>query len=137
MAFDYILDLFGKKRRNNFCKTKYSAVEERAKNAISNYVNHLLSNEKMAMEMQEIRKDFYALLRADGEPTIDKDTPLWLNSFLGYKFDKWYKFQLLKKHFADHPEELVGETKDQYEEICNMGYDEQFMATCEYILASI
>lgn len=131
MAFDYILDLFGKNRHR---KTRFSDVEQRALMTIYNYVHQQSSNEVTMTELNEIRKEFYNLMNSETQVTFDEDTPLWLNSFLGYKFDKWYKFQLLKKHFREHPAELKGETAAQFEEICQMGYDQDFMNACEYIL---
>ena len=37
----------------------------------------------------------------------------------------------------EHPEELVGQTKESYDEICHMGYDERFLETCESVLEDL
>ncbi|MGN0282467.1 MAG: hypothetical protein ACI4B3_09230 [Prevotella sp.] len=131
MAFDYILDLFGKNRHRN---TRFTDVEKRAKETISNFVAHQIDDETMFNEMLEIQKEYSGLLEHDGQITIDEDTPLWMNSFLGFQFKKWSEFQILKKHFADHPEKLVGEMKARYQEICDMGYDRNFMQACITVL---
>lgn len=131
MAFDYLFDLFGK---NRYCKTRFSDVEQRALMTIYNYVHRKSSDEETLERLSEIRKEFYNLMNVEGQITFDEDTPLWLNRFLGYQFDKWSEFQLLKKYFREHPEELKGETAVQFEEICQMGYDKDFEKACKYIL---
>ncbi len=134
MAFRYLSDLFGKFRRRT---TKFTDVEKRAKQAIYNYVHRKISSGEMFNEMMEIRNEYYRLLNEDGQITVGEDTPLWMNQFFGYKFKKWSDFQLLKKHFAEHPEELVGKMEADYRKICNMGYDSDFMTACKEILKEL
>ena len=129
--FDYILDLFGNKRQQ---KTRFTDVEQQALMTIHNYVNGQLDNEKTFDKLNRIRKEFYNLINEDGQSTIDQDTPIWMNSLFGYQFDRWQKFQLLKKHFLDHPEELVGETATNFEDICQMGIEQEFLDACKFIL---
>lgn len=127
MAFDYILDQFGKNRHRN---TRFTDVERRAKEAISCFVAHQIDDEAMFNKMLEIQKEYGSLLEHDGQTTIDEDTPLWMNSFFGFSFKKWAEFQAIKKHFAAHPEKLVGEMKARYQAICSMDYDRDFMDAC-------
>ena len=56
---------------------------------------------------------------------------------MGLHYIKWLKFQRLKWYFEEHPEELVGQTKESYDEICHMGYDERFLETCESVLKDL
>ncbi len=134
MSFDFIYDLFGKTRHGN---TRFTGLEERARNTICQYVHHKIGDEKMFNEMSEIRKEFYQLTNVNGQFVIDEDTPLWMNKFFGFKFHDWANYQMIKKHFKEHPEELVGETKESYDRICRMGYEDDFMSACRYILENI
>lgn len=131
MAFDYLFDLFGK---NRYRKTRFSDVEQRTLMTIYNHVHRQSSDEVTIKELSGIRKEFYNLMNVEGQITFDEDTPLWLNRFLGYQFDKWSEFQLLKKHFREHPIELEGETAVRFEKICQMGYDQDFKKACKNIL---
>lgn len=130
--FFAISNLFGKFRHRGY--TRFTDVEKRARNTIYLYVHRKIDDEQMFNDMSEIRKEFYRLTNVNDNIVIDKDTPLWMNKFFGFKFHDWAKFQMLKKHFKEHPEELIGETKKSYERICEMGYNEDFIAACKYIL---
>lgn len=129
--FDYINDIFGKERQH---KTRFTDIEQRALRTIYNYVEGRLDAEKTFNNLNEIRKEFYDLMNVDGQITFDQDTPLWMNSFFGFKYRRWSIFQSLKKHFLEHPEELTGESAARYEEICQMDIDQEFMDACKYII---
>ena len=143
MPFNYLRNLFAKHPKQN----RFHDVEQRALALIQ---IHVLTNPKDALKkypeyknldskayiaaFDAVRNDFYALLNVDGQSTIDAETPLWLNLFLGNKYAPWRDFQTLKQHFDEHPEELTGDTLTQYRRICSMGYDDNFYDACIEVL---
>lgn len=134
MSFDYVLDTFGKFRKK---KTRFTELESRATDLLSSFVAGKIDDKEFALAFDNIRVNFIGLTEKDGQTTIDEDTPLWLNSLLGLHFMRWLKFQQLKWYFDEHPEELVGEMKLQFEDIQQMGYDERFKETCKNVLREL
>ncbi len=132
--FDYILDTFGKFRKR---KTRFTEIEEKAITLLKSFVSGEIDGKEFALAFDRIRISFIELTEKDGQTVIDEDTPLWLNSLLGLHFMKWGKFQQLKWYFEEHPEELVGETKARFDDICQMGYDERFLETCNSVLREL
>ena len=131
MSLNYIFDLFGRCRKR---KTRFTEIEEKVISLLSSFVDGTMSGKEFALSFDDIRKDFIALTKKDGQTVIDEDTPLWLNSLLGLHYMKWLKFQQLKWYFEEHPDELVGEMKSRYNEIRQMGYDEKFNYICKKVL---
>jgi len=121
LPFDYVLDLFGKFRKQ---KTRFTELEEKAISLLTSFVNGSMDNKEFAIAFDDIRKNFIELTKKDGEVVFDEDTPLWLNSLWGMHYIKWLDFQRLKWYYEEHPDELVGETKARFEQVRQMGYDE-------------
>lgn len=115
-------------------KPRFTEVEAKAIGLIRSFVKGTISDREFATSFNEVRKEFLQLLVVDGQPTFDKDTPLWLNSLLGMQFIDWIKYQQVKWYFEEHPEELVGETKERFERIRQKEYDERFMEACRCVL---
>lgn len=134
MSFDYILDTFGKFRKR---KTRFTELEKTAISLLTSFVNGTMGSKEFALAFDGIRKNFIELTEKDGQTVIDEDTPLWLNSLLGLHYMKWLKFQQVKWYFEEHSDELVGEMKERYEDICQMGYDERFVETCKSVLKEL
>ena len=134
MSFDYVLDTFGKFRKR---RTRFTELEEKAISLLSSFVDGAMGSKEFAVAFAEIRKNFIELTEKDGQTVIDEDTPLWLNSLLGFHFMKWFKFQQVKWYFEEHPDELVGKTKTRFEDICQMGYDERFVEACKSVLGEL
>ena len=132
MSFDYVSDTFGKFRNR---ETPYTELEKKAFGLMSSFVNGSMSNKEFALAFNEVRRKFIELFDAEGG--FNQNTPLWLNSLLGFHFEDWYRFQQLKWHFEEHPDELVGDTKRRFEEIRAIGYDERFLRTCKHVLKEL
>lgn len=96
MKINYIFDLFGRFRKR---KTRFTEIEDKAISLLSSFVDGTMSGKEFALSFDDIRKDFIALTKKDGQTVIDEDTPLWLNSLLGLHYMKWLKFQQLKWYF--------------------------------------
>lgn len=134
MSFDYILDTFGKFRKR---ETRFTELEEKAVSLLTSFVNGKMDSKEFAVAFDDVRKDFIGLTKKDGQTVIDEDTPLWLNSLLGLHYMKWIQFQQVKWYFDEHPDELVGEMKDRFDELQHMGYDERFIETCKSVLKEL
>lgn len=134
MSFDYILDTFGKFRKR---ETRFTELEEKAVSLLTSFVNGKMDSKVFAVAFDDVRKDFIGLTKKDGQTVIDEDTPLWLNSLLGLHYMKWIQFQQVKWYFDEHPDELVGEMKDRFDELQHMGYDERFIETCKSVLKEL
>ena len=134
MAFDYILDTFGKFKKR---RTRFTELEEKAISLLTSFVNGTMGGKEFALAFEGIRRNFIELTEKDGQTVIDEDTPLWLNSLLGLHYMEWLKFQQLKWYFEKHPNELVGEMKARFENIRQMGYDERFLKTCKSVLREL
>lgn len=134
MSFDYILDTFGKFRKR---ETRFTELEEKAVSLLTSFVNGKMDSKEFAVAFDDVRKDFIGLTKKDGQTVIDEDTPLWLNSLLGLHYMKWLQFQQVKWYFDEHPDELVGEMKDRFDELQHMGYDERFIETCKSVLKEL
>ena len=133
MSFDYISDTFGKFRNR---ETPYTELEKEAFGLMSSFVNGSMSNKEFALAFKEVRRKFIELFDAAGR-TFNEDTPLWLNSLLGFHFVDWYRYQQVKWYFEEHPDELVGDMKSEFEEIQAMGHDERFLRTCKSVLKEL
>jgi len=134
MSFDYILDTFGKFRKR---RTRFTELEEKAISLLTSFVDGKMSNKEFAFAFDGVRKNFIELTKKDGQTVIDEDTPLWLNSILGLHYMKWLQFQQVKWYFGEHPDELVGERKDRFDELQQMRYDERFVETCKGVLKEL
>ena len=134
MSFDYILDTFGKFRKR---ETRFTELEEKAVSLLTSFVNGKMDSKEFAVAFDDVRKDFIGLTKKDGQTVIDEDTPVWLNSLLGLHYMKWIQFQQVKWYFDEHPDELVGEMKDRFDELQHMGYDERFIETCKSVLKEL
>ena len=130
MSFDYLSDLFGKFRKR---KTRFSEVESKAIRLIKAFVERKINDRDFANEFNEIGKVFHKLMEVNGEITIDEDTPLWMNKFLGCHFVDWYKYQQVKWYFEEHPKEAE-EYKENFARIQSMRYDETFREACKKVL---
>ena len=80
MSWEYLNDIFGKFRKR---KTRFTDLETKAKDLIISFVKGRINDKDFAIAFEEIRAKFVELTNADGQITIDQDTPLWLNLFLG------------------------------------------------------
>lgn len=134
MGFDYVSDIYGKNRSR---ETRFTQLETRAINLLSSFVDKSISDKDFALAFDEIRKQFSELIKDNGEVTFDEDTPLWLNSLIGLHFMDWRKVQQLKWYFEEHPDELVGEMKERYDSIMQMGHDQRFQQACKDILEEL
>ena len=134
MSFDYILDTFGKFRKR---KTRFSELEGKAISLLTSFVNGVMGSKEFAIAFNDVQTNFIELTKKDGQTVIDEDTPLWLNSLLGWHYRKWLQFQQVKWYFEEHPNELVGEMKDRFDELQQMGYDERFVETCQNVLKEL
>ncbi len=134
MSFDYLSDIFGKLRKK---KTRFYDVERKAIELLKSFVDGSINSRDFAVAFDAVRVDFYKLVRINGEATIDEDTPLWMNSFFGFHFMDWYKFQQVKWYFEDHPEELTDERREKLDHLKSNGYDEKFLEICNTILKEL
>ena len=131
MPFDYLSDVFGKFRKR---KTRFSDLEKRAKDLLRSFVDCSVSSRDFAVAFDDVRVEFYKLVRINGKATIDEDTPLWMNSLFGFHFLDWYRFQQVKWYFEDHPEELTDERREKLDHLKSNDYDGRFMEICNTIL---
>jgi hypothetical protein len=104
MSFDYINDLFGKFRKNK--KTKYTDLEKRAASLLRDYYEHRISADEFGNAMWEVSDELKKLMYDPERDTyaFDENTPLWLNSFLGYKFLTWDRFRKAYDMAKNNPE---------------------------------
>ncbi len=93
MSYNYLNDTFGRSRKKN---TRFSNLEDRAVGLIKDFVKRRIDSKAFAEGFNSVRIQFYEMLRAEGRITIDEDTPLWLNQFLGNHFIDWYEYQKIK-----------------------------------------
>lgn len=135
MSFDYVSDLFGKFRKGK--RTRFTELEENAKSLLRQFVNGKLSNKEFAKEFKGVARTFNELTTKGDQSVIDEDTPLWLNSLLGFHFIDWLRFQQVEQYFEEHPKELVGQTAATYEELKSRGYTEKFKQVCNYVLSEL
>lgn len=131
MSYNYLNDTFGRSRKKN---TRFSNLEDRAVGLIKDFVKRRIDSKAFAEGFNSVRIQFYEMLRAEGRITIDEDTPLWLNQFLGNHFIDWYEYQKIKWYFEAHPSELKGEYLVSFLELQKMNFDERFLQTCEAVL---
>lgn len=129
MSHDYIMDLFGKFRKGK--KTRFSELEETAKDLLKKFVQGEISNKEFATEFKGVGRRFNELTDNGNEIVIDEETPLWLNSLLGLHFIDWLRYQQVEQYFEEHPEELIGERKETFEELQRCGYTERFKSVCQ------
>ena len=134
MSFDYLSDTFGKFRKR---KTRFSDVENRAKDLLRSFVDGAIGSRDFAVAFDDVRVEFYKLVKINGEATIDEDTPLWMNSLFGFHFLDWYRFQQVKWYFEDHPEELTDERREKLDHLKSNDYDGRFMEICNTILKEL
>lgn len=124
-----------KKKRNR--ETRFTQLETKAINLLSSFVDESISDKNFVLAFEEVRKQFVELTEVNGEVVFGEDTPLWLNSLIGFHFIDWRKVQQLKWYFEEHPDELIGEMKERYDSILQMGHDKRFRQTCKYILEEL
>lgn len=105
MSFDHLLDLFGKFRKK---RNRFTNLERKATDLMASFFNGSITSKEFAMAFEEVRKNYLELTNVNGQPTIDQDTPLWLNSLLGLHYVDWYRVQQMKWYYEEHPDELVG-----------------------------
>lgn len=130
----FLNDIFGKSRKR---ETRFADIETKAKELIDSLVKGKISDKDFAIAFDEVRTKFMKLTRVNGQITIDRDTPLWLNSFLGLHFVDWLRYQKVKWYFEEHPEGFSDERKKQFSEIQAMGYEERFMDKCKNVLKEL
>lgn len=131
MPFDYVLNLYGKYRKK---ETRFTPLETKAVSLLVSFVSRAISDKDFAIAFDEVRKEFKELTEIDSKVVFDEDTPLWLNSLLGFHFMDWRRVQQLKWYFEGHPDELVGEMKERFEGILKKGHDQRFRHTCKEVL---
>lgn len=127
-----IHDLFGKFRGH---KTRYTELEEHAIEVIRQYCNRKIDSKTFAEAMQEVRKSFLGLEKKDeeGRGIIDQDTPLWLNSFLAFKFLRWYDYYAIREAAKIKPELTQDERWPSIMEWAEV-YDRELHEAMEYCL---
>lgn len=134
MSFDYIFDTFGKLRNR---KTRFTELESVATKLISGFVNGKINDKEFATSFEKVRCRFIELMNENGKIVFDKDTPLWLNSFIGLHYIDWYSYQQVKWYLEQYPEELRGEIQERFGRIQKMNYDEQFTKICKEVLKEL
>lgn len=134
MSFDYLDDVFGKFRKR---KTRFTGLEKKAVELLVAFVDGTLDYKQFAQSFLEVGNEFNQLTKVDGISVIDEDTPLWLNMLLGNHFFDWLKFNQVRWYFEDHPEEFVGESKQQFENLERRDYDGRFRRTCQEVLKEV
>lgn len=135
MSFDYLSDTFGESRKGK--KTRFTELETTAKELLTKFVHGGISNRDFAEEFQKVNEKFHELMKNGDGYTIDEDTPLWLNSLLGFHFMDWLNYQKIKQYIEQHPEELYGRRGDIFKELSRRGYQEQFQAVCAEVLSEL
>lgn len=134
MSFDYLNDIFGKTRNR---RTRFSDLESEAIGLMTFFIRGVISDKEFATSFNALAAKFKELIKVDGQVSIDQDTPLWLNSFLGFHFVNWFRYQQVKWYFEEHPEELTEEREEQFAKIQSRGYDISFKDTCMKLLEEL
>lgn len=102
MGFDYLYDLFGKFRKK---ETRFSEVEKRAINLLSQYAKGSIQKDDFGSQMEQVGADFHELMKDEnGNICFDQDTPSWLNLFLGNKFGRWNHIRKVINQARENPE---------------------------------
>lgn len=135
MSFEYISDLYGKFRRGR--RTRLTELEETAKSLMRQFVNGNLNNKDFAIEFKKVGDTYHQLTTGSNVSRIDEDTPLWLNSLLGFHFIDWYRFQRIELFFIEHPEELYGERLSNYKELKKQNYTAKLKHVCSIALSEL
>ena len=115
----------------------FSDMEKRTKDLLRSFVDGPIGSRDFAVALDDVRVEFYKLVIINGKATIDEDIPLWMNSFFGFHFLDWYRFQQVKWYFEDHPEELTDERREKLDHLKSNGYDEKFLEICNTILKEL
>lgn len=85
--------------------SKYSGVETRAIELLSEYSQGSIDNDLFGEQMENVAKEFHTLMKDESRAYVfDKDTPGWLNLFLGNKFSRWNHVRKLINASKDNPE---------------------------------
>lgn len=135
MSFEYISDLYGKFRKGK--RTRFTELEETAKSLMRQFIHGNLNNKDFATEFKKVG-DTYQQLTTDGNVSrIDEDTPLWLNSLLGFHFMDWLRFHQIELYFEEHPEELYGERAATFQDLKSHNYTTKFKHICQQVLAEL
>lgn len=135
MSFEYIPDLYGKLRRGKY--TRFTELEQTAKLLMRQFVNGNLNNKDFAIEFKKVGDTYHKLTTESNVSRIDEDTPLWLNSLLGFHFIDWYRFQRIEQYFNEHPEELYGERLSNYKELKKQNYTAKLKYVCSITLSEL
>ncbi len=133
MAYEYLSDLFGKLRGNR--KTPYTPIEKKAIQWMKDFVEKRRSGMDFADEFREILREFNAVCDEIGH--FNKDTPLWLNTIGGFHFSKWYRYQQVYWYLHDHYDELTESQLEDYRQLQELNYDENFRETCRNCLKEL
>lgn len=130
MAYEYVLDTFGKLRGNR--ETCYSSIEKKAIQWMNDFVDNRRSGMDFTNEFNKILDDYLALFNEIG--SFDADTPLWLNTIGGLHFPRWYQYQQIYWYLHDNYDRLTEEQLKTYERIQEMDCDEHFRQICKTCL---
>lgn len=133
MAYEYLLDTYGKSRGDK--KTRYTPIEKNAIQWMIDFVEKRRSGMDFAKEFNEILEEYAALFREIGH--FDEDTPLWLNTLGGLHFLQWYQLQQIYWYLHDHYDELTENQLKNYEQMQKMDIDEDFRKICKTCLEEL
>lgn len=134
-SFDYISDVYGANRVGKH--TRFTELEETAKQLIYQYVKSRISNRDFAKKFCEVANKFNKRINTGDEYVIDEDTPLWLNTFIGYHFAQWLNYLRIELYIEDHPQEIQEELAEVYAKMKDRNYNEEFMSTCIKLLDNL
>lgn len=135
MSFEYISDLYGKFRKGK--RTRFTELEERAKSLMRQFINGKMNNKDFAIEFKKVGDTYQQLTTEGNVSRIDEDTPLWLNSLLGFHFVDWLRFHQIETYFEEHPEVLYGERAATFRNLKSLNYTTKFKHTCQQVLAEL
>lgn len=133
MSFEYISDLYGKFRKGK--RTRFTELEETAKSLMRQFIHGKLNNRDFAIEFKKVGDTYQQLTTEGNVSRIDEDTPLWLNSLLGFHFIDWLRFHQIESYLEEHPEELYGERVATFQDLKSLNYTTKFKHICQQVLA--
>lgn len=132
MSFDYVLDLFGKFRKEKI--TKFTDLELKATKILRDVRAGVITLDDFCENYPQIIREYKTL----SGNIVDEDTPQWILMFSANVFLRWRDWHVLKAMHAKYPEKFSDpESEEQYQEIVDMNLDKWLMSKIDYCLENL
>lgn len=135
MGFDYVLDTF---RKRSNVGSRYAAIETKAIELLCGAVNGHLTLDELDSGLLDVNKQMVEAEKNEAVTVIDEHYPMWLVQLLANKYRQWHMWRLLYKIHNEHPDKFSDPSEESdYQRVCAMNYDDNFMEVCKYCLREL